>query len=254
MVKNREIKKIWKDEYKIHSYEVDVKGNATLPILCQFMQESAWKHAENMRVGFAHLLNKNLIWVLSRQLIKMQSFPKLGETIQIHTCPKGKDRLFYYRDFRILDEKENAIGGAATVWFAIDVTTRKPQKPDSYFQFPLHKDRVFSDKLNRLKGSLQSIDGTTSIRVNYKDLDLHEHVNNVRYIEWMLDSFTLEFQKTHRLREVEINYLAEALYNDILVVNYEKKEDLNYFHNVARNQDKKELCKARTLWQLSDHK
>lgn len=253
MTTTQEIKKIWKDTYTIHSYEVDLKGRITFPILCQFMQESAWNHAENLRVGFTHLREKNLIWVLTRQFIRMKTFPKWGDTIQVHTWPSGKDRLFHYRDFKILDEQASLIGMATSAWFAIDLITRNPQRPDAHFHVKIEDDceRVLPDKLNRLR-TIKSADGTTPIHVKYKDLDVNEHVNNARYIEWILESFPYEFQKAHTLKEVEINYLTEALYDEILAVNYEKRGNLEYFHNIVRNQDKKELCRARTLWQLNE--
>jgi hypothetical protein len=73
---------LWIDEYKIHSYEADIKGHATIPFLCQFMQESAWNHAEHLGVGFSHLIEKNSAWVLSRQLIAIDLFPRCDVTAE----------------------------------------------------------------------------------------------------------------------------------------------------------------------------
>ena len=243
---------VWKDEYKVHSYEVDVKGNATVPILCQFMQESAWNHAEHLGVGFSHLMEKNLIWVLSRQLVKINSFPKWGETIKIYTWPTAKDRLFCYRDFRILDKYDSVIAIATTAWFAIDLLNRKPQSPDSYFQIELNDPvRVLPEKLNKIK-SLTTQKRTKLVRVGYKDLDVNEHVNNVRFVEWILDSFSLNFQKAHNLQEIEINYLSEAFYNDEISVSYEGVGNLTFLHSLYTTNNNTELCRVRTLWGLTN--
>jgi len=250
MSENNDLVKVWKNNHKIHSYEVDFKSCATLTILCQFMQEAAWNHAEHLGVGFSHLFDKNLIWVLSRQTTKINSFPKWGETITIHTWPSGKDRLFCYRDFKILDEQDNVIGIATTTWFVVDIKKRKPQRTDSYIQLETSDDveKVFSSFPTKIE-TLYSIDQTKFIQINFSDLDVNEHVNNVKYIEYILYSFPFEFVKTHKLTLFEINYLSEALYNDEIDVRSEKKGDMAYLHSLMRNNDNTELCRAKTYWE-----
>jgi acyl-CoA thioesterase FadM len=51
------------------------------------------------------------------------------------------------------------------------------------------------------------------------------------------------------LKEMEINYLAEASYDDEIVVSSEKKEESHFFHSLIRNGDITELCRARTVWE-----
>ena len=240
----------WKDVYRIHYHQVDVRSNATLVVLCQFMQESAWNHAEHLGLGFSHLSEKNFIWILSRQLLKIYSYPKWGDVIQVHTWPTGRDRLYCYRDFRILDSAGSIIGEATTAWFVIDLTYRKPQRTGAYFQknLPTDFERVFPGKLNKLN-PLVSTDHTRVIQVSYGDLDINEHVNNVRYIDWILNTLPFEHLKTHILGELEINYLSESSYDDEISVSYVEKEKSEFLHSLIRNGDTTELCRARTVWE-----
>jgi medium-chain acyl-[acyl-carrier-protein] hydrolase len=241
---------VWQDKYTIHSYQVDVSNNATLVVLCQLMQESAWNHAEHLELGFSHLNRKNFIWVLCRQLVKMYSYPKWGDTIKVHTWPTAKDKLFCYRDFRISGSADSIIGEATTTWFVIDLASRKPQKTDSYFHVDLPEDvePVFPGKLQKLHPA-SSTANTRSVRVTYGDLDINGHVNNVRYIDWILNGLPFDYLKTHELKEMEINYLVEASYDDEILVSSEKKKDCHFFHSLIRNGDITELCRARTVWE-----
>ncbi len=252
MFKKLKTKKIWKDTFKIHSYESDFTGQATLPNLCHLMQESAWNHAENLQVGFSHLLKKNLIWVLSRQLVMIYQYPKWGDIIQVHTWPTGKDRLFCYRDFKIFDENNNIIGLASTTWFVIDLAERKPQRTDSYIQLDVDNsvERVFPSfpaKIHPVKAP----EFSRTLQVNYSDLDVNDHVNNVKYIEFVLDSLPLEFLKTHLLKGVEVNYIAEAKYSDNILIHHETKNNgsLEMLHDLFRKDDNLEICRARTVWE-----
>ena len=88
-----------------------------------------------------------------------------------------------------------------------------------------------------------------TIHVGYRELDVNDHVNNVNYIEWILDTFDLAFHKSHNLQEIEINYLSEATYGDEVSVIDEAVDRLTFLHSLERNRDKTELCRARTRWQ-----
>jgi len=246
---NKNFISVWQDDYKVHSYEADFKGNATMQILCQFMQESAWNHAEHLQVGFSHLIKKNLIWVLSRQAVKILSYPKWGDKIKIHTWPSGKDRVLCYRDFKIFDAKDNVIGLASTTWFVIDLQSRRPQRADSYITLNVEKDveRVFPDFPPKLE-PLESANKSGTAQVSYSDLDVNDHLNNVKYIEYIMDSLPFDFVKSHELKELEINYLNEAQHNNIVKVMFENKNPQQFLHSLSRENDNTELCRARTIW------
>jgi acyl-ACP thioesterase len=87
------------------------------------------------------------------------------------------------------------------------------------------------------------------VQVTYGDLDRNEHVNNVRYIDWILSGLPLDYLKTHELKEMEVNYLSEAAYDDEILVSSAMKEEFLFFHSLIRNGDHTELCRARTAWE-----
>lgn len=242
--------KVWKNNYTIHSYQVDVKSKATLLALGQLLQESAWQHAEHLGLGFCQLQEKNFIWVLARQLIRVSSYPSWGDTIEVHTWPTGKDRMFCYRDFRIIDSRGSIVAEASTTWFVMDLSTRKPQKTVHYYhlELPEEVEFVFPSRLKRLE-SLGSENFTRLIKVSYGDLDMHGHVNNLKYVEWIINCLPLEFLSTHILREIQVNYMSEGSYGDEIAVSCEKKGKTSFFHRIMRNPESMEICRGRTIWE-----
>jgi acyl-ACP thioesterase len=243
---------VWTDKYDIHSYEVDIKARATFPFLCQFMQESAWKHAENLGLGFEALQQKNLVWVLARQLIEMDTYPRWGDNIKIHTWATGQERLFWYRDFKILDSHDHQLGKGSTAWFVIDLDTRRPQRTSSLdFTLPDSFERMFEirpGKIPSLKDERQSY----AIRTGYRHIDVNQHVNNVRYLEWMLEGFDIDFHRTHNLHTFEVNYLSEATYGDDIAVVQQTEGNLTFLHSLQNTTDQTEICRARTVWRTID--
>jgi medium-chain acyl-[acyl-carrier-protein] hydrolase len=134
---------------------------------------------------------------------------------------------------------------ASTAWFVIDTERRERIIPDWWqtADYPFGP-KVFCSKLVRLNGS--SWREGEQLRVNYGDLDQNGHVNNTRYIEWILNSLSLEFHQSHVLRSLEVNYLAEAVYeHDVFV--WSDPADSGMFHHGIRAEDT-ELFRASSVW------
>jgi acyl-ACP thioesterase len=52
------------------------------------------------------------------------------------------------------------------------------------------------------------------IIVRRSDLDMNNHVNNVRYIEWMLE--TIDQEMTQKIRNLDIQFMRESFVDDRL--------------------------------------
>ncbi len=234
-------------DFTIASYNADFEGKGTMQALMQFMQEIAWEHAEHLDLGFSHLMEQNLAWVLARLKIKVIEFPNWQDTVKVKTWAAGKDNLFWYRDFYIYDSNQNVLAKATTDWVIINLETRRPHRADKMFRVEIDvPERVFDKKLGKLS-AVTSEEIKYKKQVSYSDLDLNDHVNNVKYVEWILDSYPREFFDENKIDTVEVNYLGEAMYGETIFVN-SILDNLSHLHSVKREADKKELLKAKITW------
>ena len=129
-----EMKKSWEDEYAISFYEVDTKNEVFLPILWSFMQETAWHHADHLKVGYSDLAEHNSFWALSRLFIQMDEYPRWGDKIRVKTWLAGMGRLFALRDFSITNSKGKIISTARSAWLVLDFKSRRPQRVEPLFK------------------------------------------------------------------------------------------------------------------------
>ena len=132
------MEKSWGDQYSISFYEVDTKNEAFLPVLWSFMQETAWHHANHLKVGYSDLREQNSFWVLSRLSIQMEEYPRWEDDIRVKTWLTGTGRLFALRQFSIADSKGKVIGTANSAWLVLDLKSRKPQKIEPIFKHIVH--------------------------------------------------------------------------------------------------------------------
>jgi len=236
----------WRTEHVIRSYEIDLHRTARLPVICCLMQDAAFYHAKHFGLGHTFLGARNLAWVLARQRISIEAMPRQDDRIHIRTWPSGQDRLFFYRDFEITGSDGRILILSSTAWFVIDLTLRERRHPETFLEITLPAGpRVFTNKLGKLKSCVITERGPL-IHVSYGDLDFNGHVNNVRYIEWILNSLPLKFHREHSLYELEVNYLAEAYYGHQITVGSLEIEPLLLAHDI-RVADT-ELFRARTRW------
>ncbi|MBN1465527.1 hypothetical protein JXA02_07190, partial [candidate division KSB1 bacterium] len=77
-------------------------------------------------------------------------------------------------------------------------------------------------------------------------LDVNGHVNNVRYLEFVLDSFDFHFRTTRHLVQVDMNFLNEAVYGDVVQIRSQRCDGF-YLHALCRD-DGPELCRIKTTW------
>ncbi|MGC9363158.1 MAG: acyl-[acyl-carrier-protein] thioesterase [Fidelibacterota bacterium] len=238
------------DDYYIHSYETDFTTKLRFSCLNRYMQESAWKNAEQLGFGFSRLIQGNFAWVLTRMLITLEPLPGWNETIRIATWPSGQEGLFAFRDFQIFDQGGKELGRATSSWCVIDLVTRKPVPLQSAFENGLAEldQRLFPGRPHKIE-ALKRADSEWRTVVGYQDLDVNEHVTNSRYIDWIFESFDLGIFRERRLRSLAINFLAEALYQHEIVVKTEQISATEFRHAVFQINDRREICRAETVWE-----
>ncbi len=184
----------------------------------------------------------------SRFLAVFHNMPRWDDEISVETWGKGTDRLFGLRDFVMYSASREKLVSATSAWLIVDRKTLRVQRIESLKKnFPAQSDR------NELDVKLEKIEsrpvGPTGLEyvVRYSDLDVNKHVNSSKYMQWILDSFPVEFVEKRSLRTFEINYLSEAQLGDTIVVSSQDAGDHNYC-DVKRESDNLELCRALVNW------
>lgn len=247
---------IFQEKYTIRSYETDAFSKVSLTALCNFFQDIAGKHASKLNFGFEYMISKKLFWVLSRLKVAIFKYPGWREEIFIKTWPSGTKGLLAYRDFQILDKHSNILGLAKSGWLAISHTTRRPQKVDFTTELLPALPDIFAlkDPLDKLPQVENSEIGDI-FHVRFSDLDMNKHVNNVKYIQWILDSYPIEMKERLWLNSFEINFLVESTINNEIEVHIQRnqKEELSYLHSLIRKDDNKEICRARAIWRNNNY-
>lgn len=236
-------------KFSISSYDLNPSGQARLTTMANFFQEMAYHHASLLGLGYNDMMARSTIWVLSRMRINMKRYPVWDESIELETWPSGAEKLFALRDFRVRDSTGEEIGRATTAWLILDSETHRlirPKEVLDQFKMIIHDEQVFEKALDKI--ALPDGEGELSEhRVLFSDLDIIGHVNNVKYMEWCIDSKVTPADAEKEIREFEINFNHETKFGErIRIAAYDDSASEHFFTG-TREGDEQEIFRARML-------
>ena len=91
---------------------------------------------------------------------------------------------------------------------------------------------------------------TKQFRVNRYDTDSNKHVNNIRYLQWVIESIPEEITDNYFLHEIDGRFIAEAQYGDTVLSLTKKLEANNSFAHTIKIEGSNTVCAtANTIWQ-----
>lgn len=240
---------IYKEKFRIHSFHADINGKAQIAAICNWVQEAASGHAEVLGIGTGRLRASGLFWALSRFSVSIDQYPIAGDEIEIQTWISSIRGPFSEREFYIYSQDGNLIGGASTLWFALNEKTRKPQQLGNMGEnMPVFPDRKgIKNKPLKIR-SLRGTQFLNEIKIRYSDFDINRHVNNVKYIEWIVDSFEIGRFGQQEIAEIDMNFLGETTENeDVIQMFYAEKSETSDYH-ALRNEKGTEVFRMITTW------
>ena len=188
---------------------VNFQKRLALPYLLSLMQESAWVHAAILGQGHRETSARGAAWVIVRQYVDMGEWPRWEDTMTLRTWLRPPGAAMVVRDFEFY-LAERKVGQAAAHWITIDESHRRPIRL-GFADDPglFRQEGHLSIEPSKLSPPNELIK-LEDFEVRNSHLDLHGHVNNTRFADWILDSLPLALLRQYRLREYEINFLAEA--------------------------------------------
>jgi medium-chain acyl-[acyl-carrier-protein] hydrolase len=209
------IMNILKEKFKIRNYEADFNNRIKISSIFNYLQEAASLHADILKFGYKDLIVKNQAWILSRVIVEIHGTSKFGEEIEVETWPKCIDRLFAIRDFNIYNSSNEKIVNATTAWIMIDTNSKRPLRLNDLNHFVPNKDKEAAiieipDKIPDAENKEFIYEKNTG----YSDIDVNKHVNNVRFIEYALDSMEEVFYAEKNITRIQVNFLSEMKFGE----------------------------------------
>lgn len=240
---------IYSEDFTIRSYHVDINRKLTIQKLCSFFQDIAGNHTVACGVGWEVMQDEKLFWVLSRLRIEVEKYPEWRDQITIRTWSNGLDGLLAVRHFQVLSEKGEELVRAVSMWLMVNTESRRLVRADEYMRdFPLNTERLFDEnpgKIDGLTGPLKF----GAAPVSYTETDMNQHMNNVSYIDRIVNTYPTDFLMSHQISEFEINFLKEAVPGESILVQQQQLSETEFLNNIIQEVGGKEMVRTKIRWE-----
>lgn len=238
-------------QIELRYFEMNKFGEASPTAILTLLEETAADHCLSINQSLYDLEKQNIGWVLLSGFMKMERYPIYKEKITIRTWLSGYSAIKGIRQNIIYDEEKNIIGRAKGLWVFFDIKRRRPiQILDSIKEKWSHNDEECMT--HDITAKIKAIDSSTQIKeftINRCDVDSYQHVNNIRYLQWLMESIPEEIFDNYFLHSIDGRFIAEAQYGDTIISFTEKDDAENSFAHTIKTKNNNKVCAtAKTLW------
>lgn len=240
--------------YRIHYYEVDYQGKILPTALMNYFQDIAWVQSEQVGVGNDYLQTNKYAWLIYQWDIDIKEYPCFGQTVNVATKACGFNKFNAYRLFQVKDQDENILVNAYSRWVYMDTENMKITiiPPLMYQAYGITSSNSEIKRLSKPR-KIEKLDCVRKFLVRYSDIDTNRHVNNVKYVEWSLETMPDDIIKNYIVKNIKTLYKEQGKYGSSIQVETELKniEGTNSvlgLHKVINN-NKRILCLLESIWE-----
>ncbi|GER35858.1 palmitoyl-acyl carrier protein thioesterase [Striga asiatica] len=178
------------------------------------------------------------------------------------------------RDWIIRDlNSRKIITRATSTWVMMNRETRRLSKiPDEVKKevhpFYLNRaaistEKADTDKIEKLTDDTAEMI-QTGLAPRWSDMDANQHVNNVKYIGWLLESVPIKVLEDYNMTRMTLEYRRECRQSNVLESltsmkpkteqgEISENNDLECTHLLRMEADQAEIVRARSVWRVKQH-
>jgi acyl-ACP thioesterase len=248
----------------LYSHQVDPFYHAWLSYYLQLIQEAAGLHAYQLGMSIPHLRRQGMTWLLLRTSLSISRYASWPQGLTVTTWPQKPWKFYFPRATIANDEHGNELFKALSQWMVIDLKTRRPARDPVFannfdgvgipyeLDPDLGRQRPFDESMEHME--------PYNPRLLYSDMDFNGHINNISYVNWLLEALPHQFRDAYKVASIDISYLAETHRDDHIVVRtcIESPQGLTteeprLGHVIERSNPDgsvQAVCLAHTVWKL----
>jgi acyl-ACP thioesterase len=197
--------------------------------LCNILQLTAAAHSDMGGISFSDMQEFNQAWVLSRMRVEISGLPKWRDVVTVKTWVNSLEKS---RSVRALEMYVNGIKmvGSTTFWAVFNTEKRRPEA----LALP-HEHIELYPEIKPTQESFSKIVVNAEKEIVFEkvvylsDLDIVNHVNNVKYLEWCLDHVDEKLILNQKLSSFEMNFMKELSLNDRVAIHENLSEESTTF-------------------------
>jgi acyl-ACP thioesterase len=239
-------------QFELRYFEMNKFGEASPTHILTLLEETAADHCYAIDHSLYELEKQNIGWILLSGIMEMDRYPVYKEKITIRTWLSRYSAIRGYRENILFDEKRNIIGRSRGLWIFLDIKKRKPVRifDDIKERWSCRNEECIDHDITQKIESTNSSVPSREFKANWFDVDMYNHVNNIKYLQWLLESTPVEIIDNFYLKSIDGRFISEAKYGDTILSFTEMgKSDNSFVHTIKTSGNNTVCATAKTLWE-----
>jgi len=198
-------------DYRLRWLDFDRYGRIQPVSVLDLFQDAATLQAEDMGIGRDDMLKTGVFWVIVRMKYEIVQQPRHFQKVSVRTWPHTPTSFSFLRDFHMRDEDGNLLIKASSEWVLMNLESRRFERMKDHYDGPYDfvEERSFSEKPRKIATFDEGNRPVCTIAPSYSDIDLNGHVNNARYLGFVVNA--LNPGPEGALRTLQIDYRHEVM-------------------------------------------
>lgn len=211
-------KSIYSQDCEINFMQCTPNGSLRYTELCNLLQLTAAAHSESGGFSFVDMQQFDQAWVLSKMRIEITNLPKWKDVITVKTWINSLENSRSIRAMEVFVNGKKCIG-AETFWAVFNTQTRRPEgmalSHDHCEKYPENRATLLPFSKIEIHEQKETI---FERKVVLSDLDIVNHVNNVKYMEWCMDLVDEAIIMKPQITDLNMNFLKELSLKDVVQI------------------------------------
>lgn len=177
-------------KYYLRTSDFDCRWQLQPASILDLFQDVAGAHAAELGIGGAAMMEKQLMWVLTKVKFQVLAQPDMFQPVTVRTWPLAPSRIGFQREYQILGEEGELLVKGSSQWVLVHCEKRcfMPVKDVYPMELDFRTEQMFEGKMARIRD--QETQGEPyRLRPGYSELDINGHVNNTKYANFVLDAW-----------------------------------------------------------------
>ncbi len=214
--------------------QTNAKGVLTIGELSKHFQNCSNFQSDDLGVGFEYLEAHKAGWVIVYHEILFHKMPVSGQPVRIGTSAYRLKGCFGFRNFFLLDEKDEVLAVSDSTWVYMDLKEKRIMRAPQEVMDAYNRDAEVQYEMGthgRKISTPEELTPARSFDLRQADVDSNGHVNNTVYV--MLCEELLPPDRT--VERLRIEYRTEAHFGEHLHAFTAQTEEA--FYVVLKNDD-----------------
>lgn len=200
---------IFEKEFSLRTGDFTCNHSLLPSAILDLFQTVAGEHANILGCGFNDLIKKGLIWVIVKTKYEVITQPPLFSRVRVKTWPLPPSRISFQREYLIEDESGNPLVKGTSDWVVVDSVSRKlASAKEVYPDMEFCAEKMFEGRAPKIQ-DFGATENPYVIIPRFSQLDMNNHVNNTKYLNFALDS--ADISSNEEISSAQIEFRHEVL-------------------------------------------